>query len=115
MKTGSISSPHDPGIEPVTVGKRRLRAIPEAEAAWWAAVQAHGPDHPALVSTAAIAEATGRSPATVRWWRWRGTFPPAAIVGGRLRHLRRDVQAWALARRRGGIVRLTQAPRASSP
>lgn len=76
-----------------------MRRIAEAEPAWWAAVQAYGPEHPALVSTRAIAEAMGRSPATVRWWRWRGTFPAAVLVGGRLRHIRREVQAWAVGRR----------------
>ena len=102
MKTGTNQSPRQSGIEPATVGKRRLKAITDADAAWWAVVQAHGPEHPALVSTATIAKAMGRSPATVRWWRWRGAFPPPVIVRGRLRHLRRDVQVWAFQHGRVG-------------
>ena len=97
-----------------TVGKRRLRSIAPAEAAWWAGVVAYGADHPALVSSREVAEATGRSHATVRWWRWRGTFPAPVIVGGRLRHLRREVQVWTLGRRRPPVASLAVVPRTSS-
>lgn len=73
------------------------RTIPPAEAGWWGAVLAHGPDHPALVGTVAIAAAVGRRPQTIRLARMRGRMPPPVVVAGRLRWWRRDVQAWMLA------------------
>ena len=79
---------------------RRLRPIGPGEAAWWESVLAYGPDHPSLIGTVAIAEAMRRRPQTVRLWRSRGAMPLPVIVRGRLRHLRREVQAWATARGR---------------
>jgi hypothetical protein len=73
------------------------RTIPPAEAGWWGAVLAYGPDHPALVGTVAIAAAVGRRPQTIRLARMRGRMPPPVVVAGRLRWWRRDVQAWMLA------------------
>jgi predicted DNA-binding transcriptional regulator AlpA len=106
----------EPGDIAATVGKvgRRLRAIAPDEAAWWAGVVAYGPGHPALIGSAEVARAVGRSPATIRWWRWRGTFPLPVIVGGRLRHLRREVQVWTLTRRRPAAS-LTVASRVATP
>lgn len=64
---------------------------------WWEAVLGYGPDHPALVGTAELAAALGIRPQTVRVWRMRRWLPPAVLVAGRLRYLRRDIRAWALA------------------
>jgi len=89
-------------VEPRPRG-RRLRAILGHEQSWWEAVLAHGPDHPALISTRDIAEATRRQPQTVRLWRMLGRMPLPVIVRGRLRHLRREVQTWALAQGRPPI------------
>jgi hypothetical protein len=97
LKSAACGPTADPASVESRPRGRRLRAILEHELAWWEAVLAYGPDHPALVSTRDIAEAMYRKPQTVRLWRMLGRMPPPVIVGGRLRHVRRDVQVWALA------------------
>lgn len=82
--------------EPESVDVARLRPIAPHEADWWRIVVAHGPNHPALMGTADIAAALEVKPQTVRKWRMQGDgFPLPVIVGGRLRHLRRELKVWA--------------------
>ena len=95
---------------------RRLRQIAPGESAWWRTVHAVGPSHAALAGTVEIAEALDRRPQTVRLWRMRGLLPPAVIVRGRLRHVRRELVAWAAQRGMDtGRLRVPQSPAFRTP
>lgn len=48
----------------------------------------------ALIGVYEVAQMTGATVSTVRWWRSQGTGPIAAKIGRRVMYRRADVEAW---------------------